>query len=359
MLMRLQNDFVWPPSSRARTAYVYKMKFFLFIVTFLFTFCSFGQYKRPDEFGFRHLQTIYRGDTVDILIKSKKGEEQKKKPLLLFCQGSLPIPLIIKYKETNGKTGIYNVFVFNPASLSNEFHLAIINKPYVPLIADQKSLNPDFTYSDSAGKFPKKYIERNLLNYYVDRDITVIKQLQTQSWVSSKRLVIAGHSEGSTIAAKIAYSFPKVTQLIYSGGNPCGRILSVIEQQRNNETDSMKIAEQIIKNWENIVADSTNMNASIGDTYKTIFQFSIPPMKYLEDLKIPVLVCYGTKDISSPFNDYFRTEMIRRQKKNFTFKAYIGTEHNYFPLKVNGETNFEIFNWDKVADDWRSWLLQQ
>jgi len=27
-------------------------------------------------------------------------------------------------------------------------------------------------------------------------------------------------------------------------------------------------------------------------------------------------------------------------------------------VKTNGETNFDIFNWDKVADDWRNWLTR-
>jgi pimeloyl-ACP methyl ester carboxylesterase len=133
----------------------------------------------------------------------------------------LPIPLIIKYDD-NGKRGIYPLFVFNPDSLLNEYHLAVVNKSYVPLIADQKSLNADFTYYDSTGKFPKKYIERNLLDYYVDRGIAVIKFLQGQTWISKTKLVVAGHSEGSTIAAKLALRHPQVTQLIYSGGNPLG-----------------------------------------------------------------------------------------------------------------------------------------
>lgn len=299
-----------------------------------------------------------KGDTVDVLIKSKKGEEQKKKPLFLFCQGSLPIPLIIKYDD-NGKKGIYNVFVFNPDSLSNYYHLAIISKPYVPLIVDQKSLNNDLTYNDSEGKFPEKYVERNLLDYYIDRNIFVIKFLQNQSWVSKSKLVVSGHSEGSTIAAKLALHSPQVTQLIYSGGNPLGRILSIIERQRADETDSTKYAEEGIKYWEKIVADPTNMDASKGDTYKATYEFSIPPIQYLQRLKIPVLICYGTKDYSSPFNDYLRIEMIRQKRRNFTFKAYIGTDHNYFPLKANGETNYDIFNWDKVADDWKEWLMQQ
>jgi len=334
------------------------MKSLILITSLLFSVSLFGQNERPEDYGFRHLQTIYKDDTVDILIKSKKGEEQKKKPLFLFCQGSLPIPLIIKYND-DGKKGIYPLFVFNPDSLSNEYHLVIINKPFVPLLADQKSLNTDLTYSDSTGKFPKNYIERNLLDYYVDRNIVVIKFLQSQSWISSDKLVVAGHSEGSTIAAKLAFSFPKVTQLIYSGGNPCGRILTMIEQQRAHESDTAKYGEMVFSNWKNIIDNPDNMDALHGDAYKATYQFSIPPMNYLEKLKIPVLITYGTKDFSCPFNDYFRTEMIRQKKKNFTFNAYIGVEHNFFPLKANGETNFDIFNWDKVANDWRKWLMRQ
>lgn len=335
------------------------MKVFIFIVALLLVSNSYGQNKYPEDYGFRHLQTIFKGDTVDILIKSKKGDELKKKPLLLFCQGSLPIPLIITYQYSNGKTGIYNVFVFNPDSLSNEYHLAIINKPYIPLIADQKSLGSDLTFNDNTGKFPGKYIERNLLDYYVDRDIAVIKFLQNQSWISSNKLVIAGHSEGSTVAAKIAYKFSKVTQLIYSGGNPCGRMLSIIERQRSLENDSLKYGEQSFTDWKNIVDNPNDMTASQGDANKATYEFSIPPMSYLAKLKIPVLITYGTKDFSSPFNDYFRVEMIKQKKTNFTFKAYIGVEHNFFPLKDNGEINYDIFNWDKVADDWRSWLVEQ
>jgi dienelactone hydrolase len=331
----------------------------LIVISFLFfTIGAYGQNEQPEDYGFRHLKTVYKGDTVEILIKSKKGQEQKKKPLFLFCQGSLPIPLIIKYAD-NGKKGIYHVFVFDPDSLSNEYHLAIIGKPFVPLIAEQKSLNSDMTFTDSTKAFPKKYIQRDLLDYYVDRDIAVIKFLQKQSWVSKDKLVVAGHSEGSTIAAKLAFSFPKVTQLIYSGGNPCGRILTMIEQQRAHESDTAKYGEKVFSDWKNIIDNPDNMDASYGDAYKATYQFSIPPMDYMEKLKIPVLITYGTKDYSCPFNDYFRTEMIRQKKENFTFSAYIGVEHNFSPLKANGETNFDIFNWDKVADDWRNWLLRQ
>jgi dienelactone hydrolase len=77
---------------------------------------------------------------------------------------------------------------------------------------------------------------------------------------------------------------------------------------------------------------------------------------YLEKLKIPVLVTYGTKDWSSPYNDFLRVDVIRQNKNNFTFKAYIGTEHNFFPLTDDNKPNYDIFNWDKVANEWLKWL---
>jgi hypothetical protein len=333
------------------------MRIIPFIITLFIITRSHGQNKSPGDYGFRHLQTIYKGDTVDILIRSKKGDEQKKKPLFLFCQGSLPIPLIITYKDSAGKTGIYNVFVFNPDSLAIDYHLVIINKPYIPLMIDQGLLTGQLTYTDSTGSFPAKYIERNLLDYYVGRNIAVIKFLQGQQWVSNSKLVVAGHSEGGTVAAKIAYSYPKVTQLIYSGGNPCGRILSMIEQQRARESDSARYGEQVFNNWKSIVDDPANMNASNGDAYKTTYSFSIPaPMNYLEKLRIPVLFTYGTRDYSCPFNDYFRVKTIEQKRTNFSFRAYIDLEHNFFPMTAHGAINYDIFNWDKVADDWRQWL---
>jgi pimeloyl-ACP methyl ester carboxylesterase len=332
------------------------MKFSIFLLFTFFSINLFAQDKIAEEYGFRHLQTIYKGDVIDILIKSKPGEENVSKPLFLFCQGSLPVPLMIRY-EKDGKKLIYNVFPFHADSLAKDYHIVIVGKPYVPLVADEKSLNSDMSYKDSTGKFPKKYIERNLLHYYVKRDITVLTFLRNQSWAAKDKLVVAGHSEGSAVAAKIAADYSKVTALIYSGGNPLGRTMTLMARARINETDSSKAAENIFQYWKNVIDNPGNVDGD-GDTYKLNYQFSYPPpMNYLQKLKIPVLVTYGTKDdglVNAA--DYFRLEMIRLNKNNFTFKDYIGLEHNFFPVKPNGEINYDIYNWDKVAEDWRSWL---
>lgn len=324
----------------------------IIILLLLLTTSAFGQNKTPQEFGYRHIVLKFKTDNVDILIKSNKGEENVQKPLFFFCQGSLPQP-IIKYHVDN----VYGVFPFEADSLSKKYHLIIVSKPYIPVVVDYKTLSTSFNYVDSSGKFPKEYSDRNLLSYYIPRNIAVLKYLQKQKWVITTKLVVAGHSEGSTVAAKMAAGYKKITHLIYAGGNPMGRIMSMIGQSRANETDtdSTKFGEEEVKYWESVVKNKSDMDGSQGDTHKATFEFSQPPIEYLVKLKIPVLVSYGTKDWSAPFNDFMRINFIQQGKTNFTFQPYIGTEHNFFPLSANNKPNYDIFNWNKVAYDWLKW----
>lgn len=328
------------------------MKTYFFFLLSICTLQANAQSKSAADYGFTHLKILYKGDTVHLLVKSKKGEEQKPKPLFLFCQGSLPVPLIIDSKQ-----GVYGTFPFKPDSLAVYYHLAIISKPYVPLIMDESMLS-DFTYKDSTGFFPKAYSARNHLDYYVNRNIEVIKFLQKQPWISRTQLVVAGHSEGATIVAKLAATFPRITHLIYSGGNPFGRITSIVTNSRQYETDSTRLAEREIEIWKEIVANPSATYPPEGDSHKTTYDFSIPPINYLQKLTIPVLVSFGTKDVGAPFNDYLQLDMIRQHKNNFTFKGYIGTQHNFFGLNPDGTINYKAFNWDKVGLDWLHWLLR-
>lgn len=321
----------------------------------ILSFSSFAQIKETKTYGFRHLVINYQSDIVDVLIKSKEGEENIKKPLFLFCQGSLPQPLLKLDKET-----VFSVFPFNTDNLLKEYNLIIISKPYIPLVVDIKQLGNNYTYIDSEGKTPKEYNDRNLLSYYTERNLFVLKQLQKLDWVSNKQLIVAGHSEGSTVAANMANQSKMITHLIYSSGNPMGRMLSIIQQDRAQEKDSenLRFAEEDFKYWEAIAADKDNKDATEGDSFKTTYEFSIPSMDYLNKLKIPVLVCYGTKDWSAPYNDLLRVDCIRKNKTNFQFNAYIGTDHNFFPLKEDHTPNYAIYNWDKVAEDWVKWLRE-
>ena len=202
------------------------MKTISTLLLFLLSFVCFGQDAGVPIYGFRHYQILFKGDSVDILVKSRAGQENTKKPLLFFCQGSLPIPLMIKYKKGD-QDEIANVFPFiNLENILNDYHLAIVGKPAVPLIVDEQFLDEDMSLSNNNINFLKKYTERNLLSFYTARNIKVINFLKTLPFISSEEIVLAGHSEGSTIAAKMASIDSDITALIYSGGNPLGRIMT-------------------------------------------------------------------------------------------------------------------------------------
>jgi hypothetical protein len=315
----------------------------LSLTFFLLTTQSYGQ-RTAKDFGFQHLQIVYQNDTVDFLLKTKSGEELKKKPIFLFCQGSLPRPLIIFDQD-----GPFGVFPFDSDIITNDYHLVIIGKPYIPVLMDKSKLNSDFCFTTSSGEFPTKYLERDNLDYYVKRNIEVLKSLQKLPYIQSDRFVIAGHSEGSGIIAKIGQEFKHITHLIYSGGNPLGRMMSIVEENRKNENESNRQGEKQIDYWTDIVKGKT--------VDKSTLSFSFPPpIDFLKKIEKPTFVCYGTIDKDAHANDYMRLEFIRQQKKNFTFKSYIGTEHNYFYVDKSGEINYDVNNWDKVATDWVEWL---
>ena len=312
-------------------------------------------------FGFRHLHMLYNGDSVDILIKSKPGQEELKKPLFLFCQGSLPIPLMIRYKK-NDKDEIANVFPFTDLdNILIYYHLVIVGKPYIPLIVDEKDLNSDMTYSERSGAFPKKYQERNSLSYYTARNIKVISFLNSLPFVSKESLIIAGHSEGSTIAAKIASQYPGVTALIYSGGNPLGRMMTIAARSRAENSSLPGQSDSLFANWTRLNRKKFRPTNGKSDSDKATLEFSNPaPIEYLKKLTMPVLVTFGTKDYGLVnAEDYLRLEVIRLGRRNFTFLEYPGLEHNFFEVKPSGEVDYDKYNWDRVANDWLNWLKKK
>ena len=102
------------------------MKNLLFI---LITLSAFSQ-KTPEDFGYKHLSFDYKKLKVDVLIQSKKGEENIQKPLFFWCQGSMPQP-IIKYDEN----GLYGTFPFDV----NDFLSEVLDLKYYAIRSNLKS----------------------------------------------------------------------------------------------------------------------------------------------------------------------------------------------------------------------------
>lgn len=319
----------------------------ILIVFLLIGICASAQ-KNPEDFGWRQIDFPYKNSVAQLVVRSKPGDENKPKPIFFWCQGSLPQP-IIKYDEQ----GLYGIMPFNDKELIENYHIVIVSKPGVPVIAHISTLSPNRLYVEN-GSYAKEYTQNNHLAFYLERNNYLVKQLLKQPWALKNGLVVAGHSEGTYIATKMAVTNKNITKLIYSSGNPYGRILSILAQDRYTGNDSTTV-----DYWKSIVADKDEITQQgTSDSNKTTYSFSVPIAEDLLKLKIPVLYCYGTKDWSAPYNDLLQTEAIRLNKNNITFMAYHNLEHNFFPVNEKMQPDHNIYNWENVGADWVKWLKQ-
>ena len=311
--------------------------------------------KLPEDFGHRHIKLKYLDDPVDVIVMSKHGEERIAKPLFLFCQGSLPQP-VIKYNEN----GLFETLFFQEELFLKDYHIIIIGKPFIPIIYNVNKLGKDFMFLKDHEKLipPKGYSDRNYLDYYVFRNNSILKQLFKYRWAKTSQLLVAGHCEGSSIAVKMATLNKKITHLIYSGGNPYGRIASTLEQSHSAEKDILRNSERVLKNWKNIVDTSNEIQYSGIESSKAAYSFSLPQRDNLMQLKIPILMSYEATNSGISFNDVFQFETIRERKNTIVFKKIVGVEQsidqrcsNPLAAAVKPQNNV-------IAGNWLEWLQQ-
>lgn len=307
-----------------------------------FTLPAQSEYK---QYNVQHFEFRYKDIPADFLVISQRGAEKMPRPLLLFCQGSLPQPLI-KWDDE----GPYEIFPFLPDALLKDYHIAIVGKPFVPLKASVAELNPNFTWLAPAGQ-DSLFTRYNNLDFYVDRNLAIINRLRDEPFITKNRLVVAGHSEGSTIAAAMAAATADITHLIYSGGNTSGRLMSLISQSAGNTQPVAGSSETYKRDWEYLLKKNRQGTLTIAEN--SFFSLSVASKKFLQRLQIPVLITYGTRDPGALFNDAFHLDCLDQDKQNIQFYSYPGRDHNY---EILGEIGQPVMGWDMVAEHWCAWL---
>ncbi|SFP69553.1 alpha/beta hydrolase family protein [Hymenobacter arizonensis] len=308
--------------------------------------------RTPEDFGYRHQVVMFGKDSVNVLVKAKKGEELVRKPLLLWLQGSLPQPLILYDKQ-----GPYSVFPFAGKagldSLAATCHLAIIGKPGIPLMADVEGRDPNKMFSQ--GGLTPYYCERNHLEYYARREEAVLRYLKKQPWVDKARVLVGGHSQGSAVVARLAAVPGLVSHAVYLSGSPLGRALTEVARDPNDTESTAADAEAGFAKWQRGVDSPTQSDCrQYADSNKNVYSFGESLLPFLLAARVPVFIGYGTRDHAAVANDYLRLETMRLHKANFTFRAYPGREHNFFGFK-DGQINYDDWYWDKVGRDFLHW----
>lgn len=290
----------------------------------------------------------------------------KKKPILLFCQGSLPIPLFADIPG-HGPYLIGGGLTALPVSeIREKYHLVVISMPHTPLIVPQAQLDASYCYIPDTTR-PKEYAEAFLradyLENYVKRASTVLDHLRVQAWVDTSRLVVAGHSQGARVAAGIAAERPEVTHLGLFGANPFGRLTEYVRKARQ-EAEQGRIswtnAGQQMEGYYDFLRKAHNPDSLQAYPHLTAWRsFSRPMLDTWLSLSCPIYLAYGTADPAAALCDLVPLFFIQEGKDHLTLERYPNLEHNFFETQENGRANYEHPHWPEVMWAFLDWVEKQ
>lgn len=310
----------------------------------------------------------FEKDSITFAIVAKPGELKLKKPVLLFRQGSLPIPLF----TVNPKNKRPSLTELPDSCYEHEaeYYSIIISKPGIPLIVEATYLDTLFTTRNNPrpSMYPPNYQANNHLDYYVRQTNEVLNFVLKQPWADAKRVVIVGGSEGYYVAIKTAFTNPNITHLIAFSGSLDGRQQGLIRQERArgisreiSPEDAQRNVEALQQQWAEICNDSLNTSAKVGDPPHTTYSFSHNKTKdQLLALNIPILIIYGTADVAATSNDILPLEFSLYGKRNLSVKAYLNHDHTFHKLTFdsNGKITTKIYNGLRVEQDYFEWLKE-
>lgn len=302
-------------------------------------------------------------DDIDFIVFETNFD--KKKPIFLWCQGSLPYPLYVKSKD-----GIWliggGISNFEVQKIIENYHLVVISMPKTPIIADENTINNSYWYfgnSENKNIPSKDFLQADYLENYSKRGTKVLKYLLKQKWVDKSELIVAGHSQGSKVAVKIANDNKYVTKLGLFSANPFGRIDQNIRAYRK-DAESKKItwdeADKLIEDEYQTYKDSFDPEKIKSNPNLIAWRsFSKPFIDDLIKLKIPIYLAYGTNDIASDLCDLVPLYFIKNNNQNLTYKRYLNLEHNFFEVNDNGRANHEKPHWVEVMNTFIEWTLKK
>ena len=303
-------------------------------------------------------------DTIRFFIIAKPGEAKQKKPLILYRQGSLPIPPFTRYTEGVSISALPANFY----TYLKDYHMVVIAKPGVPLVMDSATVDRFFDQVMNRTFAPKKYLINNNLDYYVRTSSKVIDFLTRQAWVDKHKIVVIGGSEGYNVAAKLAVVNRSITHLICYSSHPYGRFDYLVKEQRHKaltgEITDEKAQVQIdslYSLWKAICQDPKATNKLYYDTYYAWSSFSEPPINSLVQLQIPIFVAYGTRDDDWDIveeNDLLAIRFLQLGKTNLTLRPYLHCNHSLVEIKKNatGDVIGSVDHNSEFVTDYMNWL---
>ena len=300
-------------------------------------------------------------DSIDFIRLG--SETNNPKPVFLFFQGSLPIPLFIDFGQKGTAIVAGGVTNFDMHAIIQQYHLIVISMPHTPIVAPESHLNSSYCYlpdPNQPRRFSAAFHASDHLDRYVERAIIVWNWLKRQSWVQQNGLVVAGHSQGSKVAGRFALREKDVERIGLFAANPFGRMDQFVREARVDAQKgkiSWEQADQKMQDQYDFYQKAVDSTA-VKAVYRTTQSFS---QIFLHDwlkLEIPIYLAYGTEDRTSDLCDLVPLFFIQAGKNNLTFKRYLQLEHNFFEVE-NERPNYEKAHWPAVMQAFVDWCQEE
>lgn len=337
------------------------MKFLILSVSFLFSLSAIAQFKEVIADQYSHFELKHKKDTIHFIVADTSLSEEK--PVLIYCQGSQPIPLFVDF----GEQGIVELPLsnFNIKEMKKNYHLVAISMPKTPVVVGPDHLNRSYCYvqdTSIAHSYNPEYQKADFLENYVDRANKVIKYLRKQKWVDKSKIVVAGHSQGSRVAVQVAHSNKHVKKLGLFGFSPKRRIdqmVWTVRKQAQSGEITWEQADSLQRTQYEFYRDAVDPNANEERlSLKTWRSFSNNSISKLTGLKIPIYIAFGSEDVIAEYCDLLPLDFAEAYKTDYILKRYPGLEHNFFPVDEEGRPDYQKGQWNNVMMTFIEWSLE-
>ncbi len=345
--------------------YMNYSKYSVLIISLFIVVTGFTQRKFfYDGVTFEEHSLHYMADDTIRILRNVEGYSPDK-PTAIFLPGSLPRPLVIKINDTTDVLTL--ISNFDCSNLINNFNLIMVNKPYTPLVMEFEKVTENALYVPDLNNpncFDTNYLRTDNLYYISERTNTLINSLVENKQITSKRLLLMGHSQGAVEAARVGRINSYVTDVALMSTNPIGRYQYFLMANRLDYqygeisfTEYKKRSEELLNEFKKASLNPTKSNCHEGSNMNLI-SFSESVIDDIKNTKANVFFGFGSKDLRSIFSDLVSLECIKVGKTNCFVTLYENLEHNFFEVDKNGQVDYQKGNWGKTIDDIINWFVE-
>jgi pimeloyl-ACP methyl ester carboxylesterase len=315
-------------------------------------------FAQPTEL-FNHYRIVDK-DLGNVDYHITKKELNQSKPLLIWLDGSGCEPIVTIFKDSLGKRSYTTTIFIKYDSLSSYYHIVTISKPGIAFSKEVSEKGDNDKFGSDCGDIYNQYLS---LTWRAEAVSKVIDDILPKINITKNKIIVAGHSEGASVAAKAATLNKKITHV--GCFSTCGQTQFYDEVLRYRKlaysrTISSDSAQNKINDLLKTVKDITNDPNSTnkfwrGHTYKRWASFTNETVNdNLLRLTVPIYAVNGTSDQNSMAEslDILPILFAQKGKNNLTFKTCIDCDHWYKKVTDNIKTSYKTV----VFQDFFDWL---